>query len=218
MKKYWIAVLLGLLPTMSFASEDASIDVGVHLSTLGYGLSIAHPLTDTISGRLGFNQFSKSFDQTSDSINYAGDLKLSSFDILADWHPFDGVTHLTAGLMYNNNKLEMMAQPSGPTITINGNTYNSADVGTMTAAVEFNKAAPYLGFGWSGQAKNTGFSFKSDFGVLFQGKPKSTITCSNPVANPVIAADCVAEQAKLDDDLKNFKYYPVISIGIGYAF
>jgi len=218
MKKYLLAVLVGTLPAAALAADNAVVDVDVHMSTLGYGLGAAFPLTDSIGGRLGFNQFSKSVDKTSGSVNYSGDLKLSSFDALADWHLFNGVTHLTAGLMHNGNKFSMTAIPSGGTITINGNTYTSAQVGTMTAAVYFNKVAPYLGFGWSGQARNTGFSFKSDFGILFQGKPKATVTCTNPTANATLAADCNAAQTTLADDLKNFKYYPVISFGIGYAF
>jgi hypothetical protein len=218
MRKYLLAILVGTLSAPAFAADNnASVDLDVHLSTLGYGLGIAFPMTDSIAGRVGFNKFSKGIDKTSDSVNYTGDLKLSSFEALADWHPFNGVTHLTAGVMSNGNKLEMKAVPVG-TYTINGNPYPASDVGTMTAAVDFNKVAPYLGFGWSGQAKNTGFSFKSDFGVLFQGKPKSTITCTNPNNIAQLAADCTAAQATMNEDLKNFKYYPVISLGIGYAF
>jgi len=219
MRKYLLAILVGTLSAPAFAAaNDASADLDVHLSTLGYGLGIAFPMTDSIDGRVGFNQFDKNINKTSDQVNYTGDLKLSSFDALADWHLFNGVTHLTAGLMYNNNKLALTGEPSGSTFTINGNIYPSSTVGTMTAAVDFNKVAPYLGFGWSGQAKNTGFSFKSDFGVLFQGKPKSTITCTNPNNIAQLAADCTAAQATMNEDLKNFRYYPVISLGVGYAF
>lgn len=218
MKKYLLAVLVGTLSTPVFAADNATVDVGVHLSTLGLGLSAAFPMTDSIGGRLGFNQFSKSFNKTSGSVNYTGDLKLSSFEALADWHLFNGITHLTAGLMHNGNKLSMTAAPSGGSITINGTVYPSSAVGTMSAAVDFNKVAPYLGFGWSGQAKNTGFSFKSDFGVLFQGKPKATVTCTNPANNATLAADCAAAQTTLSDDVKNFTRYPVISLGLGYAF
>jgi hypothetical protein len=155
---------------------------------------------------VGLNQFSKTYTTTSNSVNYEGKLKLSSADLLLDWHLFNGVTHLTAGLVYNNNKVDLTSNGS---YTINGNLYS----GTLNSTVTFNKVAPYLGFGWSGQAKNTGLSFKSDFGVLFQGKPKSTVTGSG-----VTAADLATAQNELDDSLKNFRYYPVISIGIGYAF
>lgn len=208
MKKYLLAVLVGTLSSPAFAADKASFDVDAHVSTLGYGLGVAFPMTDTIAGRLGFNKFNKSFNKTSNSVNYTGDLKLSSFEALADWHLFNGVTHLTAGLMHNGNKFAMDSTGS---YTINGNPYSA----TLTSTVEFNKVAPYLGFGWSGQARNTGFSFKSDFGVLFQGKPKSTVT---DASGTVPASDLATAQADLDNELKNFKYYPVISFGIGYAF
>ena len=185
----------------------AGTGVEAHVSTLGYGLGIGFQAADSsVVTRVGLNQFSKTYTTTSNSVNYEGKLKLSSVDLLLDWHLFNGVTHLTTGLVYNNNKVDLTSNGS---YTINGNLYS----GTLNSTVTFNKVAPYLGFGWSGQAKNTGLSFKSDFGVLFQGKPKSTVTGSG-----VTAADLATAQNELDDSLKNFRYYPVISIGIGYAF
>lgn len=199
------ALALSLSALSSPALASAVADVDVHLSTLGEGLGVAFPLGDSLAARVGFNQFSKSFTTTTTSanttINYNGNLKLSTVNLLADWHPFDGVTHFTAGLMYNNNKFEATGidQTTGAVVS---------------ATVDFNKMAPYLGFGWSGQAKNKGLSFKSDFGILFQGSPSATLNSNNATLN----ANLAAEQAALNDKLKNYKYYPVISIGIGYAF
>jgi hypothetical protein len=193
----------------------AGVGVDVHVSTLGYGAGVAFPVTDTVEARVGFNQYTKSINTTSSNLNYTGDLKLSSFGLLADWHLFNGVTHLTAGLMGNNNKLNLVAVAApGSSYTINGKPYNSADVGTLTTTVEFNKTVPYLGFGWSGQAKNKGLFFNSDFGIMFQGSPKATVT-STGSGGSAMTADA---QAQLNEDLKNYKYYPVISFGIGYAF
>lgn len=201
------AVLASFLVGAAISAQAATAvaDVDVHVSTLGGGLGVAFPVGDSVAARVGFNQFSKSFSTTTTSANgsisYTGNLKLATVDLLADWHPFDGVTHLTAGLMYNNNKIEATGIDQGTGATVN-------------AAVNFRKMAPYLGFGWSGQAKNTGWSFKSDFGVLFQGAPNATLTSNNPQ----IAGNLASEQQTLNDKLKNFKYYPVISFGIGYAF
>lgn len=193
--------------------------VDVHVSTLGYGADLAFQVTDTVVARVGLNKFKKNFNTTSSGLDYSGDLKLSSFGLLADWHLFDGVTHLTAGLMGNNNKFSMTATAASNTnYTINGATYNSGPTGgTLTTAVDFNKTAPYLGFGWSGQAKNSGFSFNSDFGIMFQGSPKAAVTTTGWSGADTSALTTDA-QAQLNEDLKNYKYYPVISIGIGYAF
>jgi hypothetical protein len=178
------------------------------VSTLGYGLGVGFQTTDSIVTRLGFNRFNKTYTTTSGSINYSGKVKLSSADLLADWHLFGGVTHLTAGLVYNDNKADLTSVGS---YTINGHPYT----GTANSTVSFRKASPYLGFGWSGQAKDKGLSFTSDFGVLFQGKPKSTVSTTD---TNVTAADLAKAQSDLDDSLKKFRYYPVVSFGIGYAF
>lgn len=215
-KRILLAAMMAAVSAPAFAA-GATAKVDLHLSTLGYGLGVAFPVTDEVSARIGFNQFKKTYNTTSGGLSYAGDLKLSSLGILADWHPWNGSTHFTAGLMGNGNKFAMTANAAaGTTYTINGVAYTSATGGTVTSAVEFNKVAPYLGFGWSGQAKNTGFSFNSDFGIMFQGSPKATVTATGFGANTTaLTSD---SQAQLNNDLKNYKYYPVISFGIGYAF
>lgn len=201
------AVLALTLSGLAISAQagNAVADVDVHLSTLGEGMGIAFPVSDSVAARVGFNQFKKTMTTTTTSanttINYDGNLKLSTVDLLADWHPFNGVTHVTAGLMYNNNKIEATG-------------IDQTTLATVNATVSFNKMSPYLGFGWSGQAKKTGLSFKSDFGILFQGSPNATLSSNNATLNATLAT----EQAALNDKLKNYKYYPVISIGIGYAF
>lgn len=195
----------------SAQAGGATADVDLHVSTLGGGLAVAVPVGNTVDARLGFNTFHRNFTKTTTNANGSvtndASLKLSTVELLADWHPFNGITHLTGGVMLNNNKVDMNAVGS---FMINGTTYTNTP---MNAAITFNKIAPYLGFGWSGQAKNRGWSFKSDIGVLFQGTPKTTLT-----APGVSAADLATQQASVNDSLKNFRYYPVISVGIGYAF
>jgi len=202
-KQILFAASAAVISAPVFAAE-----IDAHLSTLGYGLGMGFQTTDSVVTRVGFNQFNKTYTKTSGSVNYSGDLKLSSVDLLADWHLFGGVTHLTAGLLYNNNKVDLTSVGS---YSINGNSYT----GTLNSAVTFRKVSPYLGFGWSGQAKNKGLSFNSDIGILFQGKPNSTVSSTDPT---VTSADLATAQSDLDDSLKNFRYYPVISIGIAYAF
>jgi hypothetical protein len=209
MKKSVLLSAMLALPLAGLAvtaqAGNAVADVDLHLSTLGGGLAVAIPVSNSVAARAGFNTFNKSFSTTTTSanatINYNGNLKLSTYELLADWHPFAGIFHLTGGVMVNNNKLE--ATGTDP-----------ATGGTVNATVTFNKTVPYLGFGWSGNPKKTGFSFKSDIGVLFQGAPNASLTSNNATLNANLGAD----QAALNDKLKNFKYYPVVSIGIGYAF
>ncbi len=213
-KQTLLAAMLASLSLPAFAGTD----VEAHLSTLGYGLGVGIQASDSVVARVGFNQFSKNFSTASGTLNYDGKLKLSSFDALLDWHLFNGATHLTVGLLSNGNKFNLTATPgAGGTYTINGQNYSAAQVGTLNGDVSFNSVAPYLGFGWNSQPKNKGLSFKSDFGIMFQGSPKATLTYTG-TQNAAISSQVAAEQNNLNDKLKNYKYYPVISFAIGYAF
>ncbi len=112
-KQVLIAAMMAAISAPVFAGTD----VEAHVSTLGYGLGMGFQATDSVVARVGINQFSKTYTKTSGSINYNGDLKLSTADFLADWHPWGGMTHLTAGLIYNNNKAELTSVGS---YSING--------------------------------------------------------------------------------------------------
>lgn len=216
-------VLLAAVMAAISAPAFAGVDVEAHVSTLGYGLGMGFQASDSVVVRAGFNQFSKTFTTTSGSMNLDGKLKLSSFDALLDWHLFNGATHLTAGVISNGNKFNMTATPGAGGVTLNGQTFTTAQIGTVNGEVTFNKVAPYIGFGWNSQPKNTGFAFKSDFGVMLQGSPKATITytgngAGNPAVVTQINTQVAVEQANLNEKLKNYKAYPVISFAIGYAF
>ncbi len=210
-------ILCAAVMTAVSVPAFAGTDIEAHVSTLGLGLGMGFQATDTIVARIGFNEFNKNFSTSSGSLNYDGKLKLSSLDALLDWHLFGGATHLTAGIMSNNNKFNLSATPGSSGYTINGQTFTAAQVGTLNGDVSFNSAAPYLGFGWNSQPKNKGLSFKSDFGVMFQGSPKATLSYTG-AQNSTISNQVAIEQANLNDKLKNFKYYPVISVAVGYAF
>jgi hypothetical protein len=213
-----------LAAVLAVASAPAfAVDIDLHVSTLGAGLGLGFQASDSVVVRAGFNQFNKTFTTTSGSLNLDGKLKLSSFEALLDWHLFDGATHLTAGVLSNGNKLNVTATPGAGGVTLNGQTFTTAEIGTVNGEVTFNKVAPYVGFGWNTQPKSKGFAFKSDFGVMLQGSPKATITytgngAGNPAVVTQINSQAAVEQANLNEKLKNYKAYPVISFAIGYAF
>ena len=216
MKKIILLTILTILATIS-ASTYAGNTVNAKLSTLGLGVEAVFPVSDGIDARLGINShkrnFSKSIASGGATVNYSGDLQLESFQALADWHPWSSSFRVSGGLLYNNNEL-VMRSTSG-TFNIAGVPVALAAGEAINATVDFNKVAPYLGVGWGRAAENTGLSFTSDIGVVFQGSPKGTVTTNIAAAT---AADVAAENASLNDSLKSFRFYPVISVGIGYTF
>jgi hypothetical protein len=66
-------------------------------------------------------------------------------------------------------------------------------------------------------------NFYADLGVMFQGTPKATLTSTCGPATPAalcsqIQASTALEAIDLQDSIKNFKYYPVASIGVTIGF
>jgi len=217
MKKIGLLIALSALPLSALADD---VTAAAKISTLGYGLDVAIPVTESVDARLGFNTFSKNFNTSTvnglNTTNYQGTLSLGSFEALADWHPFAGSFRVSGGVMYNNNKFTMAAQPAGGFINVGGVNYPAAGA-SVNAAVDFNKVAPYLGIGFGSAPKDSGFSFATDLGIMFQGAPRANITTTG-LAGPTLAADVARANADLNAKLKNFQYYPVASIGIGYTF
>jgi len=221
MRKTIAAVAItSLLYLPGVAPADTSL--GIRAGTLGGGIELSHAFSQRTGVRLNVDGYNFSRTATQDNIQYDMKLKLQTASLLGDWFPFANNFRISAGAMLNRNKFALKGQPSGGSYTINGVTYNAADVGSFDSQVDFNKTAPYFGIGY-GRPIYSGLSLTFDLGVMFQGSPKSKIdvTCGPTTPGPTctqLQNDAKAEQSRLDESLHNFKYYPVVSLGLAYTF
>ena len=223
MNKILVSVLAAVWVMLASPVSLADTSVGLRVGTLGGGVELAHAFTEKLGFRVSANGLNYSTSETRESVDYDAKLKLQSGQLLLDWFPFSNNFRLSAGAMYNGNKFTLDGKPSpGGTFTINGTTYSSSDVGSLNGKVDFRKAAPYVGLGY-GRPVGKGLSLTADLGVLFQGSPRSTLSVTCGAATPAptcaqIQSGVAAEQNKLDDDMHNYRYYPVVSIGLAYVF
>ena len=206
----------------SYRRSDLSVTGKI--STLGLGAELDIALTGSLGARIGLNSYSYQYNANSSTVNYDFNMKLQTVSALADWYPFDNSSFRTSvGVMYNNNKVSLVGQPTQGIYTINGTNYSAGATGNISSVqgeVTFNKVAPYIGIGWGKPAlDNQGWGMTTDFGVLFQGSPKTTLAVScTGIGSCPTAADIAAENTKLQNDLGNFKFWPVASIGISYQW
>ncbi len=213
------AVLLAAFFPLALPAYADADTAAVKISTLGLGFDVATPMAQSVDARIGLNAYNYNYNRTVASGGlsafYDGRLSLRSLEALADWHPWDSGFRISGGLIFNNNKLTMNGVTQGGTINIGGTTHVVAAGQGVTAKVDFRKVSPYLGVGWGASPKSAGFSFQADLGVMFQGSPRTSVTTNIPT---VTAANLAQANADLSNSLKNFRYYPVVSIGIGYTF
>lgn len=223
MKKILVAATV-LAGAMTMNAASAAPAISAEVGTTGFGLHLTLPVAAKINTRIGFNAFSYDTSDTVDDVDYDAKLKLNTIDALLDYYPFSSGMRLTGGIVYNNSKIDITARSnSNQTYTFNDRVYIANQVGEVDGRIDFRKTAPYLGFGW-GNALGTqrGWSFTSDFGVLFQGSPRTSLTSRNCTIDATLcsqlATDLAEENRQLQDDADSFRFYPVVRVGVSYRF
>ena len=218
---FFAAALAAASFCASSANAASPVDIGVAAGTLGYGPQVGVVLVPgTFDARLNFGYLSDSYNTTSNGVYYDGHLKLQNLALLGDWHPFAGSFRLTGGLFYNDNKFDLTGTlTAGQTYTVNGASYTAHPGDHAVARVDFNKLAPYLGFGWGDASDSAGLHFTSDIGVMYQGKPSAHIdVTTQPAYQSAANQYAQAAQSSLQSDLNSFRWYPVIQLGLVYRF
>lgn len=206
-----------------WAGSAAAQVVHFQLGTTGGGAEIGFDLNDHFGIRGSFGAASMPYDITEAGIRYDTRLKPRVTMAAVDWRPFAGVFRISAGLAYNDSRIQGTADTPTGTIVLNNVTYDTSDIGTVEGEIRFRKTAPYLGIGWESARRNQrGLRFTSDLGVLYSPATGGvTGTCAPFLAPPVCAAlqtDLRAEAREFQREVERYKYYPVIRVGIGYAF
>ncbi len=222
----WIRGLgMGAVACMLAQAALAGGGLTLKLGTLGAGADLSVGLTERLNARLGVNGFSydikdvgEETEGDADVVNVQGKLDWQTLEALLDWHPWATGFRLSAGVMANNNKVKLTADVYR-SIEINGHEYWMSD---LNGTVDFNQMAPYVGIGYGNAAdgKDGHWSFACDFGVMFQGSPNVTIsaTASDPHLQSILDADIEADTKDIEEDMKVFNVYPVISFGVSYSF
>lgn len=211
------------------ASRAATPDfaVAVRAGTLGAGLDLDFGLSPSFGMRVGFAGFNINHNVDTSDIDYNGRLQLRTVTGLFDWYVMDGGFHLTAGVAGNDTRLNVAGEPSQGTYTIDGNTYTSSQLGSLSGQLKFgNSVSPYVGFGWGNPAGENGpVHFLFDVGAIYGGTPSVTLTAqcgpAAPTGSPVCnqaQGDVASEEAKLRHKADILQWYPVVSLGVGIRF
>ena len=209
--------------------------VGVKASLLGGGVEGAVRVTHRTNVRAGFNMFSYSRGFNKDGVAYNGQLGFKTVEAHYDIFPFAGSFHVSPGvLVYAGTPITATALvPGNQTFTLGGQQYYSDPNAPITGkgTIKFNQAAPMATIGWGNlisRKETKHFSVPVELGVAFQGSPKAALSlagnacntfgCRDAATDPTVQANVVSEQTKLNNSMRFFKVYPIISVGLGYKF
>jgi hypothetical protein len=221
-----VALACLIAPATSRAAPP-DFAVAVRAGTPGLGLDLDLGLSPSFGMRVGFAGFNVNHTVNTSDVNYDGRLKLRTVTGLLDWYVFQGAFHLTAGVAGNGTKLDVVGQPNQGSYTINGTTYSSSQLGSLSGQLKFgNSVSPYVGLGWGNPAgENSRIHFLFDVGAIYGGTPSVALTAQCGPAAPSGSAQCneiqsnvAAEEQKLVSKADILRWYPVVSLGIAVRF
>jgi hypothetical protein len=212
-----------------------ALDVSFSISTLGFGVQAARPLPHRSDVRGGFNFYNYNTSITEDGADYTTDVRLQSVNLQFDKYLLGGFFASGGALVWNGNKGDAkVSVPGGQSFSLGNINYISDAASPVhgDSALSFQKFAPLLSLGFGNLTSKGHIAYTIEAGVAFHGTPHATLSlagsactstilgliCQNIATNPAIQNDVAAQQQKINDDISNFKYYPILQFSIGYKF
>jgi hypothetical protein len=208
--------------------------IAASAGTLGFGVQAATAVLRRANVRVGFNFFNYNLPTfNKDGAKYTGSLNLRSFEAEFDYYLVWGI-HISPGaLLYDGNTVDATAFiPGGSTFTLGSTSYTAQGNITGTGTLPLNRTSPLvkLGFGNLLPRSHRHLTYNFDLGAVFQKPPQVGISlvgtacpsgggsCVNVATDPTVQTNIRAEEAKMNQNLKFFRYYPILSMSIGWKF
>ena len=218
---YTLQLVIGVMLLILPVQAQATVGIGVtgKVGTTGLGADLTVPLIPNwINLRAGYNYGEWRPSTTQGGINYKADIRLESAPLLIDIHPFHGNFRITGGVYLNRTEFDLSSTVDASIVGGGG----SVGIAELNADVSWSKDyAPYFGIGYGNAADANlldlpiALGLSIDLGAYYQGSPNVILTEST---GAVSAADLAIEAAQLEEDLSDFKFFPVLTIGIHIRF
>jgi hypothetical protein len=210
---------LSALPVVASA-QTGPFALGVNAGTPGLGLEAQFRVNDSLVVRGGGDWLSYTRDETYSGVDYDGKLKAATAGLFADFHPGGSPFMLSAGAYLGERKIDLDAQPTG-NVEIGGATFTPAQVGRIEGKAEMSSLQPFVGLGFDNTfTSNSGWGFRALLGVSFSKEPDVSLQATGGTFSndPTFQARLRQEEADLQNDADDFKYYPVVQIGVTRRF
>lgn len=214
-------VLLAALTLSGAATANDDFWVGLKAGTLGYGVEGSWRPIGWLDVRAGANFYDYDDTGSQAGVNYDATLALDTYYLTGNFSFPLSPFRMTLGAFANNNEVQMVSQAM-PFYQLGDNVipYLPAEVGSLTSVTSFDGVSPYIGGGFDFSVMDR-LGLSLDFGVLWQGEPKVSLTSDGALAlinDPGFLGDLEAERLELEEEVKDLKAYPVISIGFNFNF
>ena len=215
--------VLATLALFACATASADFGVGMKAGTLGLGAEARWSPLPWIDFRFGANSYDYEDNGSQAGINYDATFVLDNYYATGNFRFPLSPFRVTAGAFSNGNEFRMQSQDNGnTTFVIGSGTFDASDVGMLQSVTSFSSTSPYVGVGFDFEVFGK-VGLNLDFGVLWQGDPEVTLEASGLATAPAAVQAALlpaleTERLELEDEVSDFKAWPVLSLGFVYNF
>jgi hypothetical protein len=223
MKYTNLKAFLVIVALCSTGAANADFGVGFKAGTLGLGVEGRWAPIPWFDLRVGANQFDYDRSGSQAGIGYDATLALDNYFLSANFKFPLSPFRVTAAAYSNGNQINMASQDTGGIpIDIGGIPFDPDDVGVLQSTTSFEKTSPYLGFGFDFEVFGK-VGLNLDLGVLWQGDPIVTLEATGmetapPLVQALLVPALEIERQQLEDEMSDYKAWPVISLSFVYNF
>lgn len=209
---------------LASGSAMADFGVGVKAGTLGIGVEGRwDPIIPWFDLRVGMNRYDFEDNGNYSGVDYDATLALDSYYLTANFKVPMSPFRFTVGAFSNGNELQMQsADTGGLPLDIGGASFPAGNVGALRSTTSFDSTAPYAGVGFDFELFGKA-GLNLDFGVLWQGEPTVSLEATNwdnlsGAEQALLGPALDAERAELQNEISDYKAWPVLSLAFVYNF
>jgi hypothetical protein len=214
-----ILLSAGAVSAQSRPSDD-SLAIGVNAGTPGAGVQVEARFGPIFVLRGGVETLGYDFDASYDDVDYGGRLDFDTISAFVDLHPLANAFTVSGGAYIGPRSVAIEATPSAP-VTLGGQTFSPAQVGTLSGEIKLKDVAPYLGVGFDNTFTGAGrWGFRATAGVAWSEKPEVSLDSSGGTLSndPAFRARLAQEAGNIQSDAEDYGLFPVVQVGLNYRF
>lgn len=206
------------------ASTPLKLQVGLHGGSQGFGANLAWLFKEQFNVRLSGSYAPLGLTQTRSwgATNYSMDMQARFGNIQAqlDFKPFRVDTTGKAGFLqklavsvgagyFFKSEARAIATPTNP-FTYGEIAIPPSEIGRVNTRSEWSNFSPYAGLGIRNMKVSQKLGFNLDLGTYFLSSPKVQVD-----ADKLLASN-TSQQATIQNNLKDYRWLPVLQLGLAY--
>ncbi len=227
-----LLLVVHLLAGLGFAARAqvkqgpalSKTSLGIHAGSQGFGLNAARALSHTFSLRLSGSYAPYNFSRVRTWNGNDYDLRMksefSNLLLQAEYRPFNEAGEsgfasklavTVGGAFFFQSEANAKGVPTND-YTLGDLIIDREEIGTINVKSEWKSVAPYAGLGLREIKLGRNLSLNADLGSHYLSAPKVSLTGDK------LLSGNEANQEILENNLKNYRWLPVLQLGLSCHF